>query len=387
MSNNLEQIMPRIVARGLMTMRQKAIFPRLVNSEFSAEAAKRGDVIDVPLAQKVEVKDVVPSNEAPTPPDTKAQTAKIELKHWKRASFHLTDKEMDQIEAQDSFIPLQMAEAINALTLAVNQSVIDALQGGTASAGQFMKSAFPSASENVGTGPKGLEVVADARRQLNAAAAPKSGRSIVLSYDAEADFINAGNSIEALSNINSNYDTEGEIGRRLGFDFFSTDSVEKDGYVPAVAYSRQSHASNAKQIYVTKTSGTFSDNSKLRFEEQEDREHTVHYSAGNDSLHLVSLTATLGKAMDKGTYMASPDGVTAGLAFHRDAVALAMRPLASTGLVSGNGSQMMTITDPESGLSLRLEVSRQYKQTVWEFDLLWGVALVRPEYVIKIQGR
>ena len=387
MSNNLEQIMPRIVARGLMTMRQKAIFPRLVNSEFSAEAAKRGDVIDVPLAQKVEVKDVVPSNEAPTPPDTKAQTAKIELKHWKRASFHLTDKEMDQIEAQDSFIPLQMAEAINALTLAVNQSVIDALQEGTALAGKFMKPAFLPPSDDAGTGPKGLEVIADARRQLNGASAPKSGRSVVLSYDAEAEFINAGNSIEALSNINNHYDIEGEIGRRLGFDFFSTDSVEKEGYVPSVAYSRQSHAANTKQIYVTKTSGWFDDNSKIRFEDHDDKEHIVHYGAGNDQLHLVNLQSALGTAMDKGTYMASTEGVTAGLAFHRDAVALAMRPLASTGLISGNGSQMMTITDPESGLSLRLEVSRQYKQTVWEFDLLWGVALVRPEYVIRIQGR
>ena len=79
-------------------------------------------------------------------------------------------------------------------------------------------------------------------------------------------------------------------------------------------------------------------------------------------------------------------GVTSGFAFQRDGVALAMR-LASTGLVSGHSGQMMTITDPESGLSLRLEVSRQYKQTVWEFDILWGVSLIRPEYVVKLQGR
>ena len=40
---------------------------------------------------------------------------------------------------------------------------------------------------------------------------------------------------------------------------------------------------------------------------------------------------------------------------------------------TGGGSQMMTVTDPDTGLSLRLEVTRQYKQTVWEFDLLWGL--------------
>jgi hypothetical protein len=46
----------------------------------------------------------------------------------------------------------------------------------------------------------------------------------------------------------------------------------------------------------------------------------------------------------------------------------------------------MSVTDPESGLSMRLEISRQYKQTVWEFDILWGVALVRPEWAVRLIG-
>ena len=82
--------------------------------------------------------------------------------------------------------------------------------------------------------------------------------------------------------------------------------------------------------------------------------------------------------------------MTSGFAFHKDAVALAMRPLSAAGMSSGASSghsgQMMSITDPQTGLSLRLEVSRQYKQTVWEFDLLWGAALVRPEFVAQVHG-
>jgi hypothetical protein len=75
-----------------------------------------------------------------------------------------------------------------------------------------------------------------------------------------------------------------------------------------------------------------------------------------------------------------------GLIMHRDAVALAMRPLSKNGLVLGAGSHLMAVSDPETGLSLRLEVSRQYKQTVWEFDVLWGVAVVRPELGIRLYG-
>ena len=65
---------------------------------------------------------------------------------------------------------------------------------------------------------------------------------------------------------------------------------------------------------------------------------------------------------------------------------LAVRPVPASGLEQGVGSRMMSVSDPETGLSLRLEVTRQYKQTMWEFDILWGVKLVRPELVVAIHG-
>ena len=74
------------------------------------------------------------------------------------------------------------------------------------------------------------------------------------------------------------------------------------------------------------------------------------------------------------------------LAFHRDAFALAMRPLTAGTADLSLGNQILSMTDAQTGLSLRLEVSRQYKQTVWEFDVLWGVKLVRPELAVRIAG-
>ena len=74
------------------------------------------------------------------------------------------------------------------------------------------------------------------------------------------------------------------------------------------------------------------------------------------------------------------------LAFHRDAFALAMRPLSAGTQDLSLGNQILSMTDAETGISLRLEISRQYKQTVWEFDVLWGVKLVRPELAVRIAG-
>ena len=43
--------------------------------------------------------------------------------------------------------------------------------------------------------------------------------------------------------------------------------------------------------------------------------------------------------------------------------------------------------DPVTGLVVRLEIVRQNKQTMWEFDMLYGMKLVRPEYAARLAGQ
>ncbi len=42
--------------------------------------------------------------------------------------------------------------------------------------------------------------------------------------------------------------------------------------------------------------------------------------------------------------------------------------------------------DPVSGLILRLQVTRQYMQTVWTFDMLYGGRTIRHDGVARILG-
>ncbi len=43
--------------------------------------------------------------------------------------------------------------------------------------------------------------------------------------------------------------------------------------------------------------------------------------------------------------------------------------------------------DPVSGIALRLEVSRQYKQTTFSYDILGGAQLIRPELAAIVAGQ
>jgi hypothetical protein len=74
------------------------------------------------------------------------------------------------------------------------------------------------------------------------------------------------------------------------------------------------------------------------------------------------------------------------LVFHRDAFALAMRPLVSQTQQWDLGPKIAALQDPQTGLVLRLEVSRIHRQVMWELDLLWGVELIRPELAARIAG-
>ena len=50
------------------------------------------------------------------------------------------------------------------------------------------------------------------------------------------------------------------------------------------------------------------------------------------------------------------------------------------------GSMSATAVDEDSGLALRLEITRQYKQYQWSFDALYGGAVIRPELGVIIAG-
>jgi hypothetical protein len=74
---------------------------------------------------------------------------------------------------------------------------------------------------------------------------------------------------------------------------------------------------------------------------------------------------------------------TVNLGFTREAFAFVTAPFERDAVP---GNEVATMQDPKTGLVLRLEICRQYKQTMWEFDLLWGSACVRPQFAVRLAG-
>ena len=384
MANSLSDIMPKILARGLMALREQAVMPRLVNSDYSSDAAKKGDTIDVPLPSAISATDVTPSNTPPVPTSLAANVVQIQLNNWKRAGFHLTDREVMEIDHDESFVPMQMSEAIRALANAVNATVHGEYVGIYGYVGTAGVTPFASDVSDATL----------ARKLLNRQLAPRSDRRGVLDFDAETNALALAQFSDAEKVGSSSVKIDGEVGRKFGIDWFADDGVpthvagtaSDDGTYTIATGAGGTAGDQAVTLTSDAGTPTLVTGDVISFAGH-DQTYVVTAGSGLTIGNTqVAISPALKSDVAPGASVTVRESHVVNLAFHRDAFALAMRPL-SAGLADLSlGNQILAMTDAQTGLSLRLEVSRQYKQTVWEFDVLWGVKLVRPELAVRIAG-
>jgi len=383
MANDINNILAKILARGLLALREQAIMPRLVNGDYSSEAAEKGDTIDVPIPSAVTASDVTPSNTPPAPSSSTPGKVQIPLNNWKKADFYLTDKEMVEIDKNAHFMPMQMSEALRALANEVNEDIHAEYLGVYGVTGTPGTTPFASTVTDA----------TNARKVLHQQRAPRSERRGVLDFDAEANALALAPFADAEKTGSTGVKIEGEIGRKYGIDWFADDAVvthtagtlsTPGGVVGSTT------AAGATTLDVASASAQGNINVGDIFTIAGD---TQTYVAGATVSAIVSGTAQsvtinppLKAEATSGAAITFVGTHVVNLAFHRDAFAFANRPLVASTQDMALGSQILSMTDPQTGITLRLEVSRQYKQVVWEFDILWGAKLVRPELATRIAG-
>lgn len=383
MANTLDNIMPKILARGLLALREQAVMPRLVNGDYSTEAAERGDTIDVPIPTAQVASAVTPSNTPPAPADKTPGKVQVSLNQWYKTNFHMSDKDMNEVDRNAHFMPMQVSESIRALANVVNENIfanyVD-VYGYTGTAGTTPFASTVAAATN-------------GRKVLNNQRAPRSMRRGVLDYDAEANALALSPFADAEKTLSSDVKIEGEIGRKYGIDWVADDAVP-------------THTAGSLQSYGGLVgSTTAAGGSTLDIESASSTGHLkagdIFTIAGQSQTYVVDAAVsaiasgtakavTIKPALQAIATAAAAITIKAShvvnMVFHRDAFAFANRPLVANTQDLQLGSRIMSMTDPQTGITLRLEVSRQYKQVVWEFDILWGSKLVRPELAARIAG-
>jgi hypothetical protein len=104
--------------------------PRLVNSDYGIDAAKKGTTIDIPVPTAVGTTQVTPSNVLVAPTALTPGVVQVSLDQWYQNNpVGLTDRELCEIDANEHFLPMQLEEAVKALASVVNQYIMGKYRG------------------------------------------------------------------------------------------------------------------------------------------------------------------------------------------------------------------------------------------------------------------
>jgi hypothetical protein len=376
MTNALQAASNPLLAQGLKALRGMNVMPRLVNSDYQADASEKNSVINVPIPSAIQAVSVVPGATPPATGDVTPTSVPITLDQWIEAPFYLTDRDVMQV--MNGIIPMQASEAIKAVANSVNSYIFGLGKG------------FYGMAGTPGTTPFATDTTAAsvARKILNKQLCPPGDRRIVLDMDAEGNAIVLPMFQQAQMSGSTQTLTEGVIGRKVGFDWYADQQVPTftAGAITAGALTVNG-AQPAGQTFISlakaTTAMTFFKGDIINYAGSAQNYVVTADTAlaiGNTNVPVYPplVAATVG-----GEAVTNKASHVMNLAFHRDAIAFATRPLKE---VTHPAVISESAVDEVSGLSLRLQITREYQRTRFAFDILFGGAVVRPELGTRIAG-
>lgn len=381
MANTITNVLPKILADGVMALRQRAIMAQLVNRDLRSYAAQKGNVINVPIPSAIAARAVTPAVAFASNVDSSPTNAAVTLDQWYEAPINLSDNDWASVDPM--FLGMQGSEAIKSL---VNQ--VDGMLMG-------LHVNFYGFSGAAGTTPfnGSLTVAGSMGLVLSQQLADLDNRRAVINPLAEANLKLNTQVLQADQRGSREGIIDGTIGRILGFDWYMDQNVTTftpgTGWVTGFAASTVAGAvgDTTLNIINATSSGTIKVGDIFSVGSGQyvvTAAATTTSSSGAGKAVAISFYPALATAVATSSAIAViATAYTVNLAFHRDAIAFASRPLSG---VFQSGNIFQAPTDPISGIALRLELSRQYKQETLSYDVLWGANVVRRELGSKVLG-
>lgn len=373
-------ILSTLCAMGLATLRERLALVLVANREYERmiTGASKMATVNVSVPAVIATRAVSPNVVPPSLTAVTPTSIPVTLSQWYEAPFAMDDKGLQQVDS--GIIPMQAKEAIKAMANTIEDYLWSLLQA-----------SISNYAGTAGTTPFGTDfsgfLAAD--KLLNDSMADPEDRFMIINTAAKSQALG----LRAVQDASfrggkSNSLISGEIGDVLGARWLMSQRVPN-------------HTSGTLAGGGTTVTGVNAIGATV-----------IALSGGASGTILAGDIITLG---NKGTYnvvssvgagtpssvtIASPGLVlaTAGgevvsikasfaqnILIQKNTLAFAMAPLLDTVEVPGATMQSVVI-DEVSGLSLRLEVSRQHRQIQWAFDALYGGAVIRPTFASWLAG-
>lgn len=394
MANVFTDLIPVIIGKLGLVLRENSRMPRLVDRSIGNDFKEEGDTVRVPLSVAQAVANATPSSTPLATADKTPTYATIALNRWRKTDFHLNDQDAKRIMADKHFIPGQMAEAARALGNDVDNYILSLYKGST--------QGIYGASGTAGTTPFASDTTeaTNARKLLNKQLAPLDPRYGVLDPDAEAGFLEQSKFGDLEKTGDPAVKIRGSMGTKYGIEWSMNQNIPThtagtidDGGAPngrtCAVNNGAGYAIGTADIAVDNGAaaqlvGTILEGDIFTF-----AGHSQQYmciadkTAAANAIASLTFYPALVAAVADDEVITVADSHVVNLAFHQGCFAMASRPM--TDLFKG-GDIVETVVDPVTGLAFRLTVTRQTFQTAFIMDILYGASLIRPELGVRIMG-
>lgn len=357
----------------LPKLRATSIMPRLVNRDYDTLASEQGDTVQVRLPPTIATNAVTPGATPPATADTTLTTTPVALDQWTEAPFYMTDKDM--VEVVDGAIPDCADSAMVALVEAIDTYILAQMNEG-AGVATGTAAVAPFATTALALTPNKL---------LNDHKVARTNRHVV--FDAAAELnalsLNAFSDSQFTGDVTAMIDGAFTGNRRIGSQWWLDQNVASHVAGAGAGYLTNGETSvGATSITVDTGTGALKAGDVITFAADTVNKYVVSADyaggAGTITINSPGIKVTI---PDNNAMTVVGDHV-ANVAFAKESMVFASRPFQSSSAAIAS----QVISDPISGLALRLEVTREHKRDRWSIDALYGGKVVRPDGVVKVLG-
>lgn len=378
-------ILQTVVSFALAALRERIVLARIANRDRQGDITglNRNATVNISVPASITAQDVAPDVVPQGVSAVTPTSIPLTLNRWKYAPFVIDDKGLAQVNR--GIMPQQLGESVKAIVNAIELDAWSLLNGA---------SGFYGYSGVAGTTPFASDLAeydaAVLQSDLQLMPRDMERRYVILDPYAHSKAIGTA----AVQNAGWRGDPAsirtGEIGALLGANWTLSQHVplHTAGTAAGATTNTAGYAVGVKTVTLASAgTGTILVGDVLTF--AGDTQTYVVTSGDAD----VSNGGTI--SFEPGLKVAIPTSATAitlkgthrmNLLIHGDALAFAMAPLADDTQIDGLPRAQAVAIDPDSGLALRLKITEQHYQVQWALDALWGFAMVRREFGVRIAG-
>jgi len=388
MANTLTNLVPTIYEALDVVSRELIGFIPAVSRDSSAERAALGQPILVPTTPTVSMVANTPGVTAPNEGDQTVGNVSMTISQSNHVPIRWNGEEQRGLINAGSYHGILVNQFTQAFRTLANAMEVNLFQ----TAAQNASRAYGTAA----TAPFGtagdLSDIAQVRKLLDDNGAPQSDLHLVMGGAAMANLRGKQN---VLFKVNESGTEDllrhGVIGLLEGMNLHNSNAVQAQTKGTGASYtsSTAGFAAGTTNIPLITGTGTVLAGDIVTF-------------AGDPNKYVVQVGITAPGTITIGApglilpLAASAVAMTIGasstpnVAFHRSAIQLVTRPpampIGPDGKAMDMADDVMTITDPNSGIAFDLAVYRQFMQLVYHVRLAWGFQAIKPNHTVLLLG-